>query len=149
MSRGELVPDEVILEIIAERIGQGDTELGFILDGFPRNVAQARALDMLMMERAASISAAIELAIDESKLLARINGRVVEMKSAGDVVRLDDTPDALRRRLAVYRAETGPLINYYRNSRLLKTVDGTLPIDQVNQQIHQLLSGASLHGCDG
>jgi adenylate kinase len=142
MVRGELVPDELILEIIVDRIGYGDTEPGFILDGFPRNTTQARALDMLMMERGELISAAIELTVDETRLLARINGRMAEMKSVGEVVRLDDVSDSLGRRLAIYRAETAPLVNYYRSSGLLTAVDGTLPIERVTQQILDALSSA-------
>lgn len=141
MARGELVPDEIILEILGDRIEKDDTAPGFILDGFPRNVAQARALDMLLMERGNFLNAAIELTVDETKLLARINGRVAEMKARGERVRLDDNPDSLRSRLDVYRAETAPLVTYYRNSGLLKTIDGTLPIGKVTQQIHVALTG--------
>jgi adenylate kinase len=140
MERGELVPDEVVVAIIADRIDQADARQGFVLDGFPRTVAQAEALDRLLAERGLALDAVIELKVDEGVLLERIKKRVEETAARGETVRADDTPDVLKGRLAAYRAQTAPLVDYYASRGLLKSVDGMASIDAVTAAIDRLLS---------
>ena len=121
MDRGELVPDEVVVAIIAERIGQPDAKRGFILDGFPRTVPQAEALDRMLAERGLELDAVIELKVDEDILLKRIEKRVAEMTARGETPRADDNPEVLKGRLEAYRAQTAPLIDYYAGKGMLKT----------------------------
>jgi adenylate kinase len=142
MDRGELVPDDVVVAIIAERIDQPDARRGFVLDGFPRTVPQAEALDRLLAERGLKLDAVIELKVDESILLRRIEKRVAEMTARGEKVRADDNPDVLRGRLAAYRTQTAPLAGYYAGKGMLKSVDGMAPIDQVAAAIDRHLAPA-------
>jgi adenylate kinase len=139
MARGALVPDEVVIAIIADRIDQADAQNGFILDGFPRTVAQAEALDRLLRERGLKLDSVIALKVDADALAARVEKRVAEMAARGETVRPDDNPESLRRRLTAYRDQTEPLISYYRRKRALQTVDGMAPIDAVEQAIAGLL----------
>jgi adenylate kinase len=142
MDRGDLVPDEVVVAIIADRIGQPDAKRGFVLDGFPRTVAQAQALDKLLAERGLALDGVIELKVDEGILIKRIETRVAEMTARGEKVRADDNPEALRIRLNAYRNQTAPLIGYYAGTGQLKTVDGMAPIDDVTAAINALLKPA-------
>ncbi len=142
MERGELVPDEVVVAIIADRIGQDDCKRGFVLDGFPRTVAQAHALDRLLAERGLKLDAVIELKVDEGILLKRIEKRVAEMTARGEKVRSDDNPDVLKGRLAAYREQTAPLTGYYALKGQLKSVDGMAEIDAVTEAIDKLLEAA-------
>lgn len=139
MERGELVPDDVVIAIIADRIDEPDTRRGFVLDGFPRTVAQAEALDRLLAARGLTLDAVIELKVDENILLERIRKRVAEMTARGETLRADDTPDVLKGRLAAYRAQTAPLVDYYARRGLLKSVDGMAPIDAVTAAIDRVL----------
>jgi adenylate kinase len=139
MARGALVPDEVVIAIIADRIDQADAQNGFILDGFPRTVAQAEALDRLLRERGLKLDSVIALKVDADALAARVEKRVTEMAARGETVRPDDNPESLRRRLTAYREQTEPLVSYYRRKRALKTVDGMAPIDAVEQAIATVL----------
>ncbi len=132
---GSLVPDEVVLKIIAARIEQPDAAAGFILDGFPRTVKQAEALDELLRAKNMKLDAVIELKVDESALLGRIDRRAKEMVAKGCAVRADDNPEAFKTRLAAYREMTAPVSDYYARQGLLKTVDGMAPIDRVAAQI--------------
>src|SRR5690606_809272 len=116
MDRGELVPDEVVVAIIADRIDQPDARKGFVLDGFPRTVPQAQALDRLLADRGLKLDAVIELRVDEGILLARIEKRVAEMTARGEALRADDKPEVLKGRLAAYRTQTAPLVDYYRRT---------------------------------
>jgi adenylate kinase len=141
MERGELVPDEVVVAIIADRIDQADAKRGFVLDGFPRTVPQAEALDRLLAERGLKLDAVIELKVDEGILLQRIERRVAEMTARGEKVRADDNPEVLKGRLAAYRAQTAPLADYYARKGALKTVDGMAEIDVVTAGIDALLGG--------
>lgn len=141
MERGELVPDDVVVAIIADRIGQGDCERGFVLDGFPRTVPQAEALDRLLTERGLKLDGVIELKVDEGILLKRIENRVAEMTARGEKLRSDDNPDVLKGRLATYRAQTAPLASHYAGKGMLKTVDGMAAIDTVSRAIDQILGG--------
>lgn len=139
MDRGELVPDEVVVAIIADRIDQPDAKRGFVLDGFPRTVPQAQALDRLLAERGLKLDAVIELKVDEGILIKRIETRVAEMTARGEKLRADDNPDVLRGRLVAYRAQTAPLADYYAGKGMLKTVDGMAAIDAVTKAINELL----------
>jgi adenylate kinase len=144
MARGELVPDEVVIAIIADRIDQTDAKRGFVLDGFPRTVPQARALDELLAERGLKLDAVIELKVDEGILLKRIETRVNEMTARGQAVRADDNAETLKKRLDAYRTQTAPLIDYYAGTGQLKTVDGMAAIDAVTEAVYGLLApGAS------
>lgn len=143
MEAGQLVPDEVVVAIIADRIGQADAKRGFVLDGFPRTVPQAEALDRLLTERGLKLDAVIELKVDEGILLKRIETRVAEMTARGEKVRADDNPEVLRGRLAAYRTQTAPLADYYAGKGMLRTVDGMAPIDDVTAAIDRILSPAA------
>jgi adenylate kinase len=140
MERGELVPDEVVVAIIADRIDQPDAKRGFVLDGFPRTVPQAEALDRLLAERRMTLDGVIELKVDEGILIKRIETRVAEMTARGEKLRADDNPDVLRGRLVAYRAQTAPLTDYYAKKGMLKAVDGMAAIDAVTAAIDRLLS---------
>ena len=135
MDRGELVPDDVVVAIIADRIGQPDAKQGFVLDGFPRTVPQAEALDRLLAERGLKLDAVMELKVDEGILLQRIEKRVAEMTARGEKVRADDNPEVLKGRLSAYRAQTAPLVDYYASKGMLKSVDGMASIDDVTAAI--------------
>jgi adenylate kinase len=140
MERGELVPDEVVVAIVADRIDQEDAKRGFVLDGFPRTVAQAQALGRLLAERGLTLDGVIEIKVDEGVLLKRIETRVAEMTARGEKVRSDDNPDVLRGRLAAYRAQTAPLTDYYQAKGQLKSVDGMAEIDAVSAAIDRVLA---------
>ncbi len=140
MHRGELVPDDIVVSIVADRIEQPDAASGFILDGFPRTVGQAQALDQVLAQTHHELDAVIKLKVDESILLERITTRVAQMVARGETVRADDNPEALRRRLDEYRAQTAPLIDYYATKGLLRVVDGMAPIDEVEAAIDRELA---------
>ena len=142
MERGELVPDEVVIAIIADRIDQPDAKRGFVLDGFPRTVPQAQALDRLLADRGLKLDGVIALKVDEGILLRRIEKRVAEMIARGEKVRADDTPEVLKDRLSAYRAQTAPLADYYADRRLLKSVDGMASIDEVTAAVDRHLRSA-------
>jgi len=133
MDRGALVPDEVMIGIIRERLGQDDTERGFILDGFPRTVAQAEALSRLSEEQQRPIEHVISIAVPQEELLQRLAGR---RQLEG---RQDDTDEAIRHRLEVYERETAPLIDYYRRQGLLRCIVGVGTIDEIFQRVAVLL----------
>ncbi len=139
MARGELVPDDIVVDLIAERISSPECAKGFILDGFPRNVTQADALDRMLGQKGAKLHAVIELGVDDEILVSRIEKRASEMEGA---VRADDNVDALRKRLKVYHEQTAPLIAYYGEKGILKTVDGMADIDAVSRQIEEVLETA-------
>jgi len=140
MHRGELVPDDIVVSIVADRIEEPDAHNGFILDGFPRTVAQAEALDRVLAQKHHELEAVIELKVDESILLERIRTRVAQMAARGETVRADDNPEALKRRINEYRVQTAPLIDYYGNKGLLRSVDGMAPIDEVTAEIDRILA---------
>jgi len=139
MAGGGLVPDDIVVGIISDRIDQPDAKRGFILDGFPRTVPQAEALDELLKHKHLKLDGVVELRVNESALLDRVETRVAQMRERGEEVRLDDTPEVLTRRLASYRSQTEPLIHYYSERRKLSTVDGMMTIDEVTRAIHRLL----------
>jgi adenylate kinase len=139
MDRGELVPDDAIIEIIAERIERPDTAKGFILDGFPRTVAQAEALERLLKQKGLKLDAVIELQVDDTALRHRIEGRAQETGGA----RADDNLATLGRRMDVYRAQTAPVADYYRREGTLRTVNGMGSKDEVAASIDRHLASAS------
>jgi adenylate kinase len=140
MASGALVPDDVVIDIISDRLDQPDARKGFILDGFPRTVPQAQALDDLLKKKHIRLDAVVELRVNESALLARVETRVAEMRARGEEVRIDDTPEVLSKRLASYRSLTEPLIHYYSERRKLLTVDGMMTIEHVTREINRILS---------
>jgi adenylate kinase len=141
MERGDLVSDEVVVGIVAERIEQGDALSGFILDGFPRTVAQAEALDAMLAEKGLKLDCVIELKVDEERLVERIVKRAEQARARGEPVRRDDDPEVFRTRLDAYRAQTSPLSDYYAAKGALRTVDGMKPIDAVSGEVVELLEG--------
>ena len=139
MASGGLVPDEIVVGIIADRIEEPDAANGFILDGFPRTVPQAEALDRLLESKGISLDVVLELRVDEGALLRRVETRIAEMAARGEPVRADDTPEVLSKRLESYRAQTAPLVDYYSEKRKLATVDGMQSIDAVTEDIKRVL----------
>jgi adenylate kinase len=140
MASGALVPDDIVISIISDRIDQPDAGNGFILDGFPRTVRQAEELDDLLKQKKMRLDAVIELRVNESVLLQRVETRAAETRARGEAVRADDTPEVLTNRLAAYRAQTEPLIHYYSDRRRLLSVDGMMTIDEVTRQIDRILT---------
>jgi adenylate kinase len=140
MAGGGLVPDEIVVGIISDRIDEPDAARGFILDGFPRTVPQAEALDELLKKKHIKLDAVVELRVNESALLQRVETRVAEMRARGEDVRIDDTPEVLTKRLASYRSQTEPLIHYYSERRKLLTVDGMMTIEHVTREINRILA---------
>ena len=140
MAGGGLVPDEIVIGIISDRLDQPDMAKGFVLDGFPRTVPQAEALDDLLKKKHIRLDAVVELRVNESALLNRVETRVAEMRARGEEVRVDDTPEVLSKRLASYRTLTEPLIHYYSERRKLLTVDGMMTIEHVTREIGRILA---------
>jgi adenylate kinase len=140
MAGGGLVPDEIVIGIISDRLDQPDAVNGFILDGFPRTVPQAEALDDLLRKKRLKLDAVIELRVNESALLQRVETRAAETRARGEEVRVDDTPEVLVKRLASYRTLTEPLIHYYSERRKLLTLDGMMTIEHVTHEIGRILT---------
>src|SRR5437667_10207279 len=145
MDRGELVPDDVVVSVVTNRIDHSDTANGFILDGFPRTVTQAEALDQELATRGIQLDAVLELEVDEDALLDRIRGRAEEAANNGGRIRSDDNPEVFKTRLDVYRAQTAPVTEYYRSHGLLNNVDGLQSIDVVTQDLAAALAKLSPH----
>jgi adenylate kinase len=139
MARGALCPDEIVVALVEQRIAQPDARKGFILDGFPRTVAQAEALDRMLAKHGLELDTVIELRVNEDALLRRIESRIADMTARGEPLRQDDNPEVLHRRLVAYREQTAPLIAYYRRHGVLHTVDGMAPIDEVARHIEAAL----------
>ena len=140
MADGGLVSDAIVIGIIADRIAEKDCSPGFILDGFPRTLTQAAALDNLLKTNKKKLDAVIELKVDDGILVSRIEKRAADALAAGGTVRADDNAEALRTRLMAYYRETAALTGYYFAHDLLKTVDGMAAIDVVTGQIDEILS---------
>jgi adenylate kinase len=134
LNAGKLVPDEITNEMVRERLAQADVENGFLLDGFPRNIAQAEVLDKILAESGTKLDGVIEFQIDEDVVVSRLLGRG----------RPDDTEDVIRHRQHVYRSETEPLLNYYRD--LLVTVDAVGHVDEVTNRVLKALDGPDTDG---
>jgi adenylate kinase len=161
MDAGKLVPDDILIAMIAERIDQADCARGFILDGFPRTVPQAEALDAMLRERRLKLDHVIEMQVDEAALLERVTGRFTcstcgasyhdkfnrpRVEGVCDVCggktftrRADDTAETIKARLAAYRAQTAPILPYYRSKGVLDTIDGMAPIEAVTEAIDSIL----------
>jgi adenylate kinase len=142
MARGELVPDAIVVAIVSDRIDQPDAKNGFILDGFPRTVPQAEALDAMLADKGLKLDAVIELKVDEDAMLGRIQKRIAETQARGEAVRADDDPQVLRKRLAAYQAQTAPLVAYYAGKGKLSRVDGMAAIPDVASAIDTILGWA-------
>jgi len=145
MDLGELVPDDVVVSVVANRIDHSDAANGFILDGFPRTVTQAEALDQELTARGIKLDAVLELEVDETALLDRIRGRAEEAASKGEPVRRDDNSEVFKTRLDVYRAQTAPVTEYYRSQGLLNIVDGLQSIDAASEQLTAALAALPCH----
>jgi adenylate kinase len=137
MARGDLVSDEIVIAIIDDRLKESDVQKGFILDGFPRTVAQAEALDKLLANKGIKLDAVVELKVNEGALLKRIETRIAEMTARGEALRADDNPEVLKKRLDAYRSQTAPLSAYYEAKGTLLGVDGMAPIPVVEQAIDE------------
>lgn len=139
MDAGQLVSDDIIIAMIAGRMDQPDCRNGVIFDGFPRTVAQAEALDRMLQEKGRAPCIVIELKVDETALINRLNNRIAEMKARGEEPRSDDNAETLRKRLQVYRDQTAPIIPHYEKKRALRSVDGMADIEDVAAQIEAAL----------
>lgn len=139
MESGGLVSDEIVIGIIRDRIQEADAKRGFILDGFPRTVAQAEALGTMLAGKGMGLSAVVELKVDENALVGRIEKRAAETLARGQAVRKDDTPEVFKQRLEAYRAQTAPLSAYYAKQGMLETIDGMQPIDKVTADLMAVL----------
>ncbi|MBM3563667.1 MAG: adenylate kinase [Alphaproteobacteria bacterium] len=144
MDAGSLVPDDVVIGLIDERLDSPDCARGFILDGFPRTVAQAEALQDLLDRRGLSLDAVLELAVDEGALVDRMRKRVDETLAAGGAVRADDNPESFKMRLEAYRAQTAPVSAHYAGRRQLTKIDGMAPIDEVTAAVDRALVDATV-----
>lgn len=142
MESGALVSDDIVVGIVADRIDEPDAKNGFILDGFPRTIAQAQALDAMLERKDMSLNAAIELQVDSSQLIDRILRRAEEARAAGQPVRKDDDPEVFKTRLAAFEQDTAAVTPHYRSSGVLHCVDGMAPIGVVSAAIDRILAGA-------
>ena len=131
LTKGELVPDEIVIDIIAERYDRPDCAKGAVFDGFPRTIPQAEALDAMLAARGKKIDVVLELKVNDQVLLDRVEQRIKE----GGILRSDDTPETLQHRLGVYYTNTAPLLAYYGKQGKVVTVDGMAPIADVTKQI--------------
>jgi adenylate kinase len=143
MDAGELVSDAIVNAIVAERIDEADCKNGFILDGYPRTLAQADAVEAMLAERGLKLDAVIELVVDDKALVGRIVRRAEEAKAAGQAVRKDDNPEVFEERLREYYKKTAPLIGYYYAKGILKGVDGMAGINEVTAQIESVLTSVA------
>ncbi len=141
MESGGLVSDDIVVGIVADRIEEADAKKGFILDGFPRTVGQAQALDRMLAGKGLRLDHVLELVVDEKALLKRIENRAAETVKAGGTVRADDNPDAFKVRLDAYKAQTAPVSAYYAKTGALKQIDGMQPIDAVTAALGKAIAG--------
>jgi adenylate kinase len=164
MDRGDLVSDDIVVSIISDRLESPDVKPGFILDGFPRNATQAKALDAMLARKGLKLNAVIEMKVDDEALVERLTGRYTcakcgkgyhdkfeKPKKAGvcDVCgstefirRADDNEETVRSRLGIYNKQTAPLVDYYGRQGVLHSIDGMADIAQVTRQIDRVLNGA-------
>lgn len=143
MDAGALVSDEIVVGIVADRIEEPDAANGFILDGFPRTVAQAEALDTMLKGKGQPLDIVLEFVVDEGILLDRIATRARETEARGEPVRKDDNPEVFKTRLEAYKEQTAPLSDHYKSTGLLHQVDGMKPIDAVTQEVFAILEKVS------
>jgi adenylate kinase len=140
LDRGDLVPDEIVIGIIAERYARPDCQSGAVFDGFPRTIPQAEALDDMLARRDRKIDLVIELKVDDAALIRRVEQRI---KESGGATRADDNPETLKTRLAVYYKNTAPLLVYYGNQQKVATIDGMAPIAEVTKAIAAAINAKS------
>lgn len=141
MDAGGLVSDEIVIGIVADRIEEADAKKGFILDGFPRTLAQAEALDAMLASKGLKLDTVLELKVDQSKLVDRIVKRAEEAKAAGQPVRKDDDPEVFKTRLEAYNRDTAVVSPYYAKRGQVIEIDGMQPIDAVTAAIETALVG--------
>jgi adenylate kinase len=141
MDAGALVSDDIVVGIVADRIEEADARAGFILDGFPRTVAQAEALETMLAGKGLALDAVVEFTVDESILVDRIMKRAQETAARGEPVRKDDNPEVFMTRLSAYKEQTAPLSQHYEAKGMLRTIDGMRPIDDVTRELTELLEG--------
>lgn len=139
IDRGDLVSDDIVAGIVSERIEMRDCKPGFLLDGFPRTLEQARMLDDILAEKGRPLGCVLSLEVDEDALVERLNSRVAEAKARGDEVRSDDNEATFKKRLGVYREQTAPLIPYYDKKGYLTRIDGMQPVEKVSAAIDEVL----------
>lgn len=139
MESGGLVSDEIVIGIIKDRIAEADAAKGFILDGFPRTVAQAEALEKLLSDQNLKLDAVIELQVDQDALVGRIVNRAEEAKAAGQAVRKDDDPEVFKTRLAAYNRDTAAVTPFYAARGQLSVIDGMKPITEVAASLDAIL----------
>jgi adenylate kinase len=139
METGGLVSDEIVIGIVADRIEEADARNGFILDGFPRTVAQAEALDRMLAQKGLRLDAVLEFKVDEAALVGRIETRAAETRARGEPVRKDDDPEVFKTRLAAYNRDTAIVAPYYRSRGQLVEIDGMKPIDDVTEAVFKAL----------
>jgi adenylate kinase len=139
MEAGGLVSDEIVIGIVADRIEEADARKGFILDGFPRTVAQAEALDRMLAQKGLRLDAVLEFKVDEAALVGRIETRAAETRARGEPVRKDDDPEVFKTRLAAYNRDTAIVAPYYRSRGQLVEIDGMKPIDDVTEAVFKAL----------
>jgi adenylate kinase len=139
MDAGQLVSDDVVIGIIDQRIDAADCAKGFILDGFPRTVAQAEALRDLLTRKGLKLDAVVELVVDENALVDRMRKRVADAIAAGGQARADDNPESFKTRLEAYRAQTAPVSDHYASRSELRRIDGMAPIDEVTAALNRAL----------
>ena len=145
MERGDLVPDDLVVAVVADRLDEPDAANGFVLDGFPRTLAQAEALDDELYRRGLQLDAVLELKVRESVLVERVRTRAEQMAERGEPVRSDDTPEVCERRLDVYRAQTAPVVEHYRSLGVLKSIDGLQPIESVTDDLATAIAAVPAH----
>jgi adenylate kinase len=141
MDAGGLVSDEIVVGIIRDRISEEDATTGFILDGFPRTIAQAEALDEMLTADGLKLNAVLELRVDQTKLVDRIIKRAEDAKSSGQPVRKDDDPDVFKQRLEAYNRDTAVVVPYYEKTGHLSVIDGMQSIDEVSASVESVLEG--------
>ena len=139
MESGGLVSDAIVVGIVADRIEEADAKAGFILDGFPRTVEQAKALDAMLAQKGIALDAVVEFVVDENALVGRIAKRAEETAVRGQPVRKDDTPEVFKTRLEAYRKQTAPLSDYYAGTGLLQKIDGMKPVESVTGDLTDIL----------
>lgn len=139
MDAGNLVSDDIMIGMIADCVDSGECAKGIIFDGFPRTVDQAKALDAMLAEKGKPLNAVIQMVVDEDELVKRLETRIQQTIDAGKEVRGDDNVETFKKRLGVYKDQTAPIIPYYAETGLLKTVDGMKPIDFVTSEIKAIL----------
>ena len=142
MESGGLVSDDIVIGIVAERIDRPDARKGFILDGFPRTVAQAEALDAMLAEKGLELDAVLEFKVDQGALIKRIEGRAAETSARGEPVRKDDDPEVFKTRLAAYNRDTAVVAPYYKARGQLVEIDGMRPIEEVAEAVRRALAPA-------